>query len=378
MTTMKNIEKLLLGLMVTGCMIACQQMKDIHEDFIKDGETIYAGRVYDPVVLPGEGRLRIKMFFKGGGSIRNCIIEWNDGENQVNTKYTPNVPLDSTEITINDLEEKSYLFYVHNLDKDGNRSIKVPVSGSAYGDIYRQSLSNRIVSSVEGGGTIDSVTINWGTVAEGNVGVVVTYPDSTEAQVSRILLPEENRLEIRGWKSEGTLSYITRYIPEEGAIDTFETQPRQFTLPKRIVFKGELLAKDNWEIVDFSSDEGEGRIGRVIDGDYSTYWHTQYNGAQPGYPHYFVVDLQNAVKMNKIEAFNRSGDTRGHTEFKLYCSMDGNNFTDLGTFDNDVNSTKTTCLLNDLPLARYVKFEATNGPNFFTFLAELDVYGQIQ
>uniref|UniRef100_UPI0032173448 DUF4998 domain-containing protein n=1 Tax=uncultured Draconibacterium sp. TaxID=1573823 RepID=UPI0032173448 len=375
---MKNIRiQLLVLFVVTIGITSCQQMEDIHKDYIKDGETIYAGKAYDPIVLPGNGRLNIKLFFKNGGSIRNCIVEWNDGADHLSTAVTPNLPLDSIEITINDLEEKSYIFNVYNIDKEGNRSIKVPVAGSVYGDSYIQSLNNRIITSTEGGGTIDSLTIDWGPIQEGNIGVELTYLDSEGKQMTRTLLPEDNRIVIRDWESEGTLSYVTKYIPEVGAIDTFKTNPIEIALPKLISFKGEILPKDNWEIIDFSSEAWEAPVNKVIDGNYDTYWHTQYSGAQPDYPHYFIVDLKETVMINKIDAFNRNGDSRGHTAFKLYTSMDGVSFVGLGTFDNDPNSIKRSCQLDDLPVAKFVKFEAIQGPMFFTFLTELDIYGQV-
>lgn len=372
---MKNIKIIIVLIVVSAGVISCQKMEDIHAGYIKNGETIYAGKVYDPVALPGDGRIKVKLHFENGGSIRKNIIEWNDGANQLITDVTPALPLDSIEILINGLEEKSYIFNVYNVDKEGNRSIKIPVAGSVFGDLYRQSLNNRILYSMEGGGTVDSVVINWAAPMEGDTGVELSYRDSDGNETISTVPAENNRTVIRDWKSEGILKYLTKYIPAKDAIDTFRTSPSEIALPKFISFKGKMLAKDKWEIVNFSSDVAEGHVANVIDGNYDTYWHTQV--VAPGYPHYFVIDLKETVKINKMIAFNRKGDDRGHTEFQLFTSTNGVDFVNQGTYDNDPHSASHSCQLDDLPIARYVKFVATQGPNTFTFLSELDIYGQI-
>jgi hypothetical protein len=178
------------------------------------------------------------------------------------------------------------------------------------------------------------------------------------------------------------MNYKSFFIPEETAIDTFPTALSTVTLPAFIEFKGEKIDKTNWEIVDFSTEEpGEGApnglASAAIDNNLGTFWHTQWDGASPGYPHFFTVDMKDVVKINKIETFRRSGDNRGQTRFEIHTSLDGVNYTSQGAFDYDPNSASQTYQFANLPMARYIKYKATAGSNFFAFLAELDVYGQV-
>jgi hypothetical protein len=60
---------------------------------------------------------------------------------------------------------------VATIDKFGNRSIKEQVTGSSYAELYMNSLTNRSITAIEGGGTTDSVVVRWGTPIFGNTGV---------------------------------------------------------------------------------------------------------------------------------------------------------------------------------------------------------------
>jgi len=238
------------------------------------------------------------------------------------------------------------------------------------------------MGSVEGGGTVDSVVVSWGTPADGYTGTEIIYNNGAGEPVSKMLLPGNDEIVIRDWESEGEMSYRSFYIPEPNAIDTFATNFESTILPLFIEFEGEKIAKTNWEIVDFSTEEPaegapNGLASAAIDDDLGTFWHTQWNGGSPGYPHHFTVDMKEIVKINQFEVFRRSGDNRGQTQFQIHTSLDGVNFTSQGTFNYDPNSASQSYNLLNLPMARYVKYVATQGPNFFAFLAELDIYGQI-
>ncbi len=141
------------------------------------------------------------------------------------------------------------------------------------------------------------------------------------------------------------------------------------------------INKSTWNIVDFSSQEvaGEGTNGlasEAIDDDISTYWHSQWQGASPGYPHWFVVDMGTVVTISRFECFRRQNDARGQTECQFLTSLDGITWEDQGIypFNPNVNDGQSYRMITN-PQARYFKYVATNGPKFFAFLAECIVYG---
>lgn len=360
---------------------ACQDMDDIHSKYL-DGELIYAPKPLIIQTFAGKNRIGVKYYLVNAVNVDKCIVEWDEGTKTQSVDITPKLPLDSVEFMINNLEEKSYLFKIYTVDKNGNRSVKEQVTGSSYDSKYAAGLTNRSIISIEGGGTIDSVTINWGTAPEGNTKVELSYTNSDGLEVKKSVSADENVTVLRGWKSESKLTYHSFFIPEANAIDTFMSAASEETLPAFIEFEGVKIDKSKWEIVDFSTEEPaegapNGLASAAIDNNLNTFWHTQWNGGSPGYPHHFTVDLKDVVKISKIETFRRQGDSRGQTEFQIHTSLDGVNFSLVGTFTYDASVNSMSYNLPSLPMARFVKYVATKGSNFFAFLAELDLYGQV-
>ena len=161
--------------------------------------------------------------------------------------------------------------------------------------------------------------------------------------------------------------------------------------PENFTFLGELnviekLDNSDWSIVDFSSEEagGEGPVNgyatAVIDGDTGTFWHSQWSGTAPPYPHHFTIDLGSEKSIAGFEVFRRSGNAGGATAHEFWVSSDNVTFTLFTTLeaelvtDNGYLANKATALTT----ARYVKYVATVGPNNHTFLSEINVFGAIE
>lgn len=382
---MKIVIKTTLFLVLIAWVVtACQEMEDIHADFIKGGEKTYA-TVPDTVqTMPGNKRLQLKWLVHNGANIKKSVVEWNDNgqDFKKEVEVSLSAPLDSVMIMLDNLEEKSYLFKTYNIDKDGNRSTKVQVTGLVYGDIYQSTITNRIITSIVGGGTVDSIVVNWRLPNEGNTGVELSYKSRSGEMVKKWVNPVETSTVIRNWESLGSMTYKSYYIPEPTAIDTFVTDVAEVILPRYIEFKGVKLDKTNWVIKDFSTEEPaegapNGLASAAIDGNLGTFWHSQWSGGSPGYPHHFTVDLQTMVKLSRVEVFRRQGDDRGQTQFQILTSLDGTTFVNQGTFEYDRTINSASYNLANLPMARFVRYIATQGPNNFAFLAELDLYGQV-
>src|SRR5262249_22925629 len=95
----------------------------------------------------------------------------------------------------------------------------------------------------------------------------------------------------------------------------------------------------------------------ALDGDTGTFWHTEYVGAMPGYPHEFVIDLGKSQMVGGLFYVRRAeGDSRGRVkEYEIYVSGDGKEWGKplaKGTWSNDA----TTKYAGASPTAgRYVK-----------------------
>lgn len=373
-----NIKPFLL-IALLGLIWGCEKMEDVHAEFLEDGELIYAPKPFDPTSYAGRNRLLLEYVLYNAPTVRKLVVEWEEGNSSQSIDIMPQLPVDTLTILLENLEEKSYIFDIYTIDEDGNRSIKEQVTGSAYAERYQASLNSRVLSGMDGGGTIDSVVISWGLAAEGLTGVELSYLDGDDNTITKWVPAGADRTVIRGWKPFTTLNYSSHYVPEPGAIDTFTVEAQE-ALPDLIIFEGQMLDKTGWEVIDFSTEEPaegapNGLASAAIDGDVNTFWHSQWNGGQPSFPHYITIDLKQVAVLNKLTTYRRQGDGRGQTSFQILTSLDGENFEDQGTFDYDNQINSQTYPLN-LPAARYIKYVALNGPNFFAFLAELDLEGQ--
>jgi hypothetical protein len=356
-------------------------MEDIHKEYLADGDIIYAPKPLNIETFAGKKRVKLKYYLVNAVNVKKCIIEWDNGEASKTIDITPKIPLDSIEVIVDNLEERSYIFKVYTVDNNGNRSIKEQVTGSAYDARYLAGLTNRPVIGISGGGTVDSVVVLWGTPPAGNTHVEIKYLNTDETEVGMTVPDSVNRTVIRNWKSETDMSIVSFYIPEPTAIDTFHTVATTAKLPVFIKFDGEKLSKEGWQIVNYSTQEPaegapNGLATAAIDGNINSFWHTQWSGGNPGYPHHFTFDMGEIAKLSKFDVFRRQGDNRGQTRFEIHTSMDGVNFTRQGSFEYDNTINSATYNLPGLPMARYIKYVATAGPNFLAFLAEIDLYGQ--
>jgi YVTN family beta-propeller protein len=89
---------------------------------------------------------------------------------------------------------------------------------------------------------------------------------------------------------------------------------------------GNPLPRNGW-LVQASSAETAGENGaatNAIDGNPSTWWHTQWQGAQPAHPHRFTVDLGSPQRLGGLRYLPRPGGGNGTVAlWRLLTSADG-------------------------------------------------------
>jgi hypothetical protein len=139
----------------------------------------------------------------------------------------------------------------------------------------------------------------------------------------------------------------------------------------------------NWAIIGFSSQEANGEgpnNGRAIfalDGNTSTFWHTQWSGASPGPPHYIIIDMKEAKTLHGVSFVGRQADGGGKpNEVNIQVSLDNTTWTDAGTFNllNNKDLQKQF-LPNGFKSTRYIKViinSAYNGS--YTQVAEFNAF----
>ena len=143
--------------------------------------------------------------------------------------------------------------------------------------------------------------------------------------------------------------------------------------------------KSTWNITANSEElvgEGavNGRARAAIDGDLNTFWHSQWQGASPPYPHWLNFDMGQAYYIDKIGLAPRQNNGNGFIKFKWEASMDGTNWTTMGdnlVFDPNKRDGTFQDYLIPVTQVRYIKItmlEPRVAGATSTHLGEINVY----
>lgn len=87
--------------------------------------------------------------------------------------------------------------------------------------------------------------------------------------------------------------------------------------------------RSSWTITDLSSQESNGEgpnNGKAIfalDGNINSFWHTQWQGAQPGPPHYLTIDMGETKRVSGAAVVPRQGVNSGRPkDIQVFLSED--------------------------------------------------------
>jgi len=142
-------------------------------------------------------------------------------------------------------------------------------------------------------------------------------------------------------------------------------------------------SKTNWTATANSEEltgEGEsnGKVQFVIDNNINSFWHTQWQGGEPPFPHWVEVDFKSEIYVTQIGLTRRQNDTNGFKTFDILGSVDGTEWKTLAT---DQVMARTELEMQKFPIeAQYLKKVKINIKDNFngqksTHLAEIDMLG---
>jgi hypothetical protein len=140
--------------------------------------------------------------------------------------------------------------------------------------------------------------------------------------------------------------------------------------------------RTSWTIIDFSSQEasGEGASnGRAIfalDGDPNTYWHTQWQGGQPGPPHFVTIDMGETKIIHGLAFLDRQSDNSGKPNaVTVETSKDNITWEAAASFNLQNTKDLQQQFLSGFKEARYFKVNILSSYNAtYTHLAELNAF----
>jgi len=225
----KNTYLLYLGFFVSS-LASCSKMNDMHQEYVDEGEIIYAAQMDSIAPAPGYNRVAIDMFAYSQ-RIAKVRIYWNDYSDSLDVMINNQTGIFNQ--IIPNLDEGEYIFDIISFDKFGNQSLKYEVTSLVYGDLYISGLINRNFSHME---YVEAdLYIEWKNVANA-LGTEFSYQNAAGGTSTVFIPANENRTKISDFLSDGNYWYKTLYKPVENAIDTFETELRQGVLPHFIKY----------------------------------------------------------------------------------------------------------------------------------------------
>lgn len=377
---MKKIATSLLICTALGLIASCDDFMDIHKDFIKDGEIIYAPKVDSTAFIAGKGRILFRFWLYNSPNVKTVDLYWNSKTDSLLIPVTPSSGIDSIEIIIPDLEEKSYTFDVRTTDNFDHKSLWTTNFGNAYGTSYEETLMERRVREValeENKGTITFFT-GISDMVRTEVRYLTNSGETNQVSTSR----SDNELLCPDAKAGSSFEFRSLFIPEEESIDMFalEWQMSEIAFPDIYLFD-----RSNWKVLSVSDETASdgGGIQTLLDGDLGTYWHSQWDGGDAPLPHWAIIDMQFVKDIKRIDTYRRAGNT-DTKDIEYYIGTDPNpNATawvkiGVGQYPNSAQDALVIEIDKsvDTKTGRYLKLVLpTSYRDPFTSIAEINVYG---
>jgi hypothetical protein len=254
-------------------------------------------------------------------------------------------------------------------DNNGNASETVTVKASPLAPPF-----SLVIETVEMSPDFGGATISWENETGASVSIQVSYKDNEGEKVTSSFTSAEPTGSgiISGLDAEERTFSVTATDASDNTSD-----PKTFTFSPLAESE---INKSGWTIVSYSSEEPaenpNGYADNIFDNDVSSFWHSAWSSSQPGYPHWIIVDMHNEITISRFECFRRQGNNGGQTSHQFLTSLDGTTWEDQGTYDFDATSNSgQSYRLSDNPSARYFKYVAVEGPNYYAFLGEITLYG---
>ncbi|MES2374463.1 MAG: beta-galactosidase [Bacteroidota bacterium] len=131
----------------------------------------------------------------------------------------------------------------------------------------------------------------------------------------------ENTIE---WQTAKFSTAAARYVCIE-VLNTFDQQPYTTIAELELLDEnGKDIPRNNWKIAFADSEELQGEDGKadnVFDLQFTSFWHTQWQGNSPKHPHQLVIDIGSVKKISGIKYLSRQDNRNGRIkDYRLYFS----------------------------------------------------------
>ncbi|WP_316799598.1 DUF4998 domain-containing protein [Pedobacter frigidisoli] len=281
---MKNRYIVLAVLLISTIIISCTKDDVAFKEFLKNGETVYPGKVSK--IVAKAGNLRTGLWFNPSPdpSVTKYVIKWNNNVDSISVNSTSHNPLDTIKVIIPNLSEYTYTFTVLSYDAQGRKSIPIEAPNvRVYGPLYQGALLNRPFNATEPYvlNANGSVQLNFNVPDTINVGTTIRYTNTSNVVTEKTLAAKDLSITLNDYKSGTDVLYKSSYIPSLGSLDVFSVSDFS-TFPK--IFTFAQCDKSLFREVRLPNDVNTYESGTSI----SKLWDNS-NGPQ-GYPNIFHSD----------------------------------------------------------------------------------------
>lgn len=221
---------------ILGVVIgSCTEMDDNFNQYVENGEIEYSNKVDSIKTFSGKNRATITASLFNAITVKEVIVSWDRGENMMSFPYQKSEnDIDELELIIPDLEEKSYQLSVYTKDSQGAESIKVDAFVNVFGESYRSNLVAKAFKSTRA--NADSLAIELSISSSLERNTEFKYFDKTTGdEVVVTTMPGDANVVLRNVDFTKTIQHHTFYVPEEDAIDEFDSDWVEFTFPQNII-----------------------------------------------------------------------------------------------------------------------------------------------
>lgn len=208
---------------------SCDDMNDLHDIYLEDGERIYLGKVDSAYVFPGQNRVKLR-YWPSDPRATKMVVYWAGRSDSLLVDINPEEVGDSSDVIIENLEEYDHFFEIITMnDQLKNRSIPYTLSGKVFGDKFGQTLTQRTIREVVLDSTSGIWSIDWLGKVEKGIGTDILYTDKTGEEVKQYASMDEFTTVLQDSISD--LQYRTLFLPAADALDTFYTEYVAYPIP---------------------------------------------------------------------------------------------------------------------------------------------------
>ncbi|SIR31619.1 DUF4998 domain-containing protein [Maribacter ulvicola] len=352
-------------------MSSCNQdMNQFHEEWLKDGEINYVGKVDSLIALGGDERIEFH-YYLSDRRAKFLTVNWLE----LGVDREVRVPIEKQEseekfsFIIGENEsilENDYTFTLVTDDDNGTKSIPFKTIGKVYGENYRKSLNNRLVTGFEV--TDEGINLEFSSALnEDDQGIELTYNNGSENFVLTFGADElVEKIFLSNPDFSTPISYSTIYRPNN-SIDTFKAEE---IVPA--IEKLENVAL-NKPVIASSSLNDTYVAEKAVDGIIGVNESRWINAREVG-SHWIEIDLEGEVDINRV----RVHDDSPISNFVLEYEIDGEwNVLEEVTGNNQKVFTGDYTGINATKI-RYVFETFDADPNEIIRMFELEVFVMVK